>query len=119
MLNNLTLILNNKSVKVRILGGPQMCIFYCKLALAALALINKRITVIKLIGGIFVRLDCYLFIIYGSYIEVLDVSLRTNKHIYISENTVKAEHILVLNVRACTPFIHVYAKGVCTLFNIF
>ena len=41
------------------------------------------------------------------------MAVRTGQHVYVPENAVIAECVLILKVTAAAPFANIHARGVC------
>ena len=106
------------SIKVRGFCRPKLRRLNVKASLLALCLTDNRVTVIKSNGSGSVSLDYDLFVVFRCDIKILDMSLGTGKKIYVTEDSVKAEAVLVLKIAARTPLIHVYSYCVFTLANV-
>ena len=115
---NLSRAFKLNGIKVGGLCRPELRSCYVKRNLLTLCLTYYSISVVKSNRGRLVSLYYDLLVILGGDIKILDMSLGTGKKVYVTENSVKAEAVLILKIAARAPLIHLYSYGVFTLANV-
>ena len=128
--DHLTRRLQHQRIQIRLLGIPQMCIFYMHLnrIAAKRCLCHKMIFCIKQLCRSFLRFP----VIPGNrnrnfsilvrcvrrclYKVIADAFFWSCKQIDIAENAAHAEFVLILEIASIAPFQHQYGDGVGAIF---